>query len=413
MPVSLDLLIFAALFSLLLASLLGVLFSWIWALRRLWRGIPLLDDMNPVAVREVPWGAPAVLLTVVLYLAVSYTVVKTYETATGRHLPRQEKEEERKAASPMPGKPAELVELKPAAEPKQAAAELKQVAAGGHEKDSSKGEPETKTPEDKNAQSQAELMVQSAIINLLLLVTVPLLVFRMSRATHADFGWDTRDWQRQVFQGARAGMLITPVVFAVQSITVRIWPSQKHPLEQMVLERFTPGVAVLAVVSAMFLAPVVEELLFRGVLQQWLIKLFTDRPLVTEEPAGWSATAPDGDDSTWEPEDLPEGLTPPDPGRSMQARGPAAAAVLVSILVTSGLFAGMHLAQWPAPIAIFVLSIWLGTVYQRSGSLIAAMALHGTFNGFSTLMLLLEALSRRLAPGAPHAVLAALVTLLT
>ena len=58
----------------------------------------------------------------------------------------------------------------------------------------------------------------------------------------------------------------------------------------------------------------------------------------------------------------------------------------------------MHAAQWPAPIAIFVLSVALGTLYQRTGSLLAAIAMHGTFNGFSTLLLLLQALSRQIEP---------------
>ena len=70
----------------------------------------------------------------------------------------------------------------------------------------------------------------------------------------------------------------------------------------------------------------------------------------------------------------------------------------MAILSTSLLFAAMHAAQWPAPIAIFVLSVALGALYQRTGSLLAAIAMHGTFNGFSTLLLLLQALGRQIEP---------------
>ena len=46
---------------------------------------------------------------------------------------------------------------------------------------------------------------------------------------------------------------------------------------------------------------------------------------------------------------------------------------------------GVHAPQWPAPIALFVLSLVIGTVYHRTGSLIAAIFMHATFNGLSTL----------------------------
>ena len=41
---------------------------------------------------------------------------------------------------------------------------------------------------------------------------------------------------------------------------------------------------------------------------------------------------------------------------------------LAPVVMTSALFAAVHLPQWPAPIAIFFLSVGLGLVYQRTGS---------------------------------------------
>ena len=49
--------------------------------------------------------------------------------------------------------------------------------------------------------------------------------------------------------------------------------------------------------------------------------------------------------------------------------------------------------QWPAPVAIFLLSLGLGALYQRTGSLVASFVLHAAFNGFSTLTLILVALN--------------------
>src|SRR5205814_3907184 len=57
----------------------------------------------------------------------------------------------------------------------------------------------------------------------------------------------------------------------------------------------------------------------------------------------------------------------------------------VAIVLTSLFFAAVHAAQWPAPIALFVLALAIGTVYERTGSLIAAVCMHAVFNGISTL----------------------------
>jgi len=58
---------------------------------------------------------------------------------------------------------------------------------------------------------------------------------------------------------------------------------------------------------------------------------------------------------------------------------------MMPILITSTIFAGIHVGQWPAPVAIFFLSLGLGFLYQRTGSLIGPFVLHAMFNGISTL----------------------------
>jgi hypothetical protein len=65
----------------------------------------------------------------------------------------------------------------------------------------------------------------------------------------------------------------------------------------------------------------------------------------------------------------------------------------LGIVLTSLLFAYVHAPQWPAPIALFALALVIGTVYYRTGSLIAAICMHATFNGISTLMLFMAVLA--------------------
>ena len=155
--------------------------------------------------------------------------------------------------------------------------------------------------------------------------------------------------------------------------------------------------------AVLLLAPIVEELLFRGILQQWLNRLFSDHTSSVTGPDPESPPGPTEDDNaTWEPAEIdgtPE-VVALSPERDALARN---LPVWLSIGLTSMIFAFLHLDQWPAPIAIFILSVWLGTVFRRSRSLITVMALHATFNGFSTIGLLLEALNRRIHPEGPQA----------
>ena len=193
-----------------------------------------------------------------------------------------------------------------------------------------------------------------------------------------------------------------PAVIAIQSLAVRVWPSQKHPVELMVMEQFTPGVALLALLSTVLLAPILEEMLFRGVIQRWLCRLLREEslPSLPAETEPVDSVGPMDVRRAWRNPSrglalaqgqLPDGLVE-DAGRSP---GLSAGSSL-AIVVTSVLFAAMHLPQWPAPLAILLLSMGLGALYQRTGSLLAAIAMHGTFNGFNTVLMILAAIDHQL-----------------
>ena len=67
----------------------------------------------------------------------------------------------------------------------------------------------------------------------------------------------------------------------------------------MVLEQFTPGVALLAILSTVVLAPMIEEMLFRGVIQRWLSRLLRGAVITNRrhaEPDGRPAESMDASD---------------------------------------------------------------------------------------------------------------------
>lgn len=397
---------FSILSTLLLAALLGMLWAWAWALGRIWKGLPIVADDRARPLKPAPWGILTVLALVFLYLGVNVSVTRIYAAATGRHLPRVAKAAENQVGAREPGKAID--------QPKNAekAPGPGEAAADGQSKDVKAGL-QGPGPEAPPEQSLAELMFQFAVSNGLLLVLVPAFVRFTSGAGLADLGLHRQEWPRQMGIGVRAAMLMTPPVCAIQFLAVRIWRSHSHPVEQMVLENLTPWVAILAVLSTMVLAPLIEELLFRGVLQHWLGRFVEDRPLPTATipENGWSATLESANKSLpWDSEYAPPKSNPIDSGSEpleigyQPAEQSSSRSSNLPILLTSFFFAAMHLPQWPAPIAILLLSLALGTVYQRTGSLLASITMHATFNGINTLLLLLAALGQHIqAPIGPAA----------
>ena len=210
------------------------------------------------------------------------------------------------------------------------------------------------------------------MINRLLLILVPLLVRYTSGATLADLGLSLVNWRRQLAIGVGAALLMTPAVIAIQIVAVQVWRSHKHPVEEMVLDSFSPGIALLAVVSTMVLAPMIEEILFRGIVQRWLTRFAGPRGSSASLANGQAYTEFAGDDFCG----AQVTCELAGPGTSSAIRialnrqAPSLDRPWRSSL-TSLLFASMHAAQWPAPIAIFVLSVALGALYHRTGSLLA------------------------------------------
>ncbi len=243
------------------------------------------------------------------------------------------------------------------------------------------------------------LMLLNALVDVAMIALIPVVTRLTCGSRLRDFGVSLEGWWRQAAVGVVATLIAAPPVFAVQLLATRIWHPHAHPVQEMIFKEFSLGVAGLAIVTAVVVAPLFEELAFRGLLQSWLVAALawrdipaptssaepTSFPLITEvfpaiEPwDGEPAHEPGPGDEVGTVLNIPQAL-------EMRSTKPASRAWL-AIVLTSVLFAAVHAPQWPAPIALFALALVIGTVYYRTGSLIAAIFMHATFNGISTLLL--------------------------
>jgi len=148
----------------------------------------------------------------------------------------------------------------------------------------------------------------------------------------------------------------------------------EHEIFRLWREHGVPrGFKELAFVSAVLIAPFAEELMFRGVLQTALGRLFTRRrpPPPQTEPLPAGATEPS--------ESGPPILTYATPPRHWLPDPPAGAR-WIAIIVTAAIFASIHSPAFIIP-PIFLLAIGLGYVYERTGTLWAPIFMHMLFNG--------------------------------
>lgn len=339
---------------LILSIVFAMLLAWSWMLKRLATRSPICPESPIHPLPAAHWGAGTIMLAVVLYLGTGFVVGTTHAALTGsRDADREANQAEAEAA---PGKP----------------------------------KTDEASTEKKRPDPLTTILLTSVTSILFCLVAFPAFRWR-SKIEPSDLGLFPDHWRLQIRYGVVAALLAAPATYAIQIAATRIWKANEHPVQEMMQERFTPLVALLALLLTVFLAPVVEETLFRGILQRWLTRLFGSGRLSVPPPLPPLAESAPGDHPPVEWTDEPLVLNLSDSAAGEPGAG-------MAIVATSIIFAALHGPQWPAPIALFVLSLVLGGVYQKTGSLLVPMVLHGVFNGFSTLLQIAHVAGQQIQP---------------
>jgi membrane protease YdiL (CAAX protease family) len=187
--------------------------------------------------------------------------------------------------------------------------------------------------------------------------------------------------------GLVGSVIAVPLVFLAAQVTEFVWQSihYSHPAEHDLLrvlgESHSRWVAAALIASAVLIAPLFEEALFRAHLQTLLTYAWGRL-----HPSGAAAAVEDASEVMQRGFDVVQSGPLMEPAPSPAPRQPAIWARWVSVLLTSTLFSLVHPA-WSIP-PIFVLSICLGYAYERTGNVWTNITMHAVFNSVSTALFL-------------------------
>ncbi len=165
--------------------------------------------------------------------------------------------------------------------------------------------------------------------------------------------------------GLRGALWLLPAT-GVISLVVSLLIPYEHPVLETLAESPTPALFGWLFLGTAIVAPVVEEFMFRVMLQGSLERI----------AEAWGGDAAGKIDTFSVAADDSESLSP-DVERTAPRWAPT---FYWPIVVTSVVFAMMHSGQGAAPIPLFVLSLGLGYLYRQTGRITAPLVVHMVLN---------------------------------
>ncbi len=197
-----------------------------------------------------------------------------------------------------------------------------------------------------NYQSSANNWQTTFFYNLVLgiaeIVTIVVMIFLIKAAFARrlkGFGLNAKTIPKDIPTAIVNLLSVWPILVAIVILTLYIgrfiwgqdFQMQKHEQLNSITAYQQLPLQIIVVITTVIIAPVFEEMLFRGLFQT-MLRSFLHKP--------------------W-----------------------------LSILTSSLLFASVHqMGHWPA---LFVLAICLGYAYEKSGSLLRPIFIHALFNGIN------------------------------
>jgi membrane protease YdiL (CAAX protease family) len=231
------------------------------------------------------------------------------------------------------------------------------------------------------------------------------LLICVSRILYPSWWFITRPaLSSQVMLAVLAWVVITPLIHAVNLVvkiifTLMNWQSDTHQLTKLAGRPLFES--TLLAVQACIAAPLIEEMLFRGVILAWAIGGRKPSPapdiparirpwVIVLAALGFAAISVKDHAIVYSGRDgatifaslLIAGLGCVDYFLRTKRR------TVCAVYSSAALFAAVHSSVWPSPIPLFLLALGLGWLAVRTRGVLVPAIVHGLFNAVSTVLVL-------------------------
>ncbi len=227
----------------------------------------------------------------------------------------------------------------------------------------------------------------------------------------SGLGIIARNIPRGVGLGVLSFAVIAPILYvsilvtdvASRLITHKLPPV--HPALKAMATDHSPISLAFLVLMVVIVAPISEELFFRGLIQSWLSQKFM---LIGSKTATTPANSAAAHNTPWGQPDIASTASEERPSSDSTAGVPAPPSPppppqwpqspwlprrrWIAILLTAAVFAGVHYVVTPGydeyfPV-LFLLAVALGYMYERTGNIWTDITMHACFNLIPTILIL-------------------------
>jgi membrane protease YdiL (CAAX protease family) len=241
-----------------------------------------------------------------------------------------------------------------------------------------------------------------------------LFIMIRTRCTVGDLGISIGEFGRDIKLGFFAFCALAMPTYGIQVVLTRFWPSE-HPLIEAVKTQPALELLLIAGFVAVISAPLTEEFMFRTLFQGWLEKMFDPiafqrpnflkslllgervrdeepEPLMAEivdnaEPLPMQPTPHIGTDPTNPYAPPSPTFEPPPSSTPLQPAFPRLVTDVLSITISSVVFALLHYSHGPDWVPLLFLAAGLGYIYRRTHRITPTIVVHFLLNGLSMMAL--------------------------
>lgn len=270
-------------------------------------------------------------------------------------------------------------------------------------------------------EGQADFLLYLSLARVIGLAASLLLLRFLSKATLRDLGLNGRRALGDLKLGVVAFLALAPAVYGIQGVLSKYFEPE-HPILHLLEEGAPASFFLIALVSAVIVAPIAEELVFRVFLQGWMenvVHVMRARCHTTISDADFMSFVltgkkfQQGDPSADEEEttryassdvigldgvkrhvlsvgernlNVSTERSVIDTLHDLDGYSQIRRASMVPMFLSSAIFASLHWGQGPAPIPLFFLALGLGYIYQRTHRILPCIVVHMLLNGTTLLV---------------------------